>query len=47
MLYGISLNADGTTKVVAQRLATQGEPAAAPPAGDGGSSSVPEHEPVG
>jgi chromosome segregation protein len=44
MLYGISLNADGTTKVVAQRLETDGadEPAA-PPA----PVEVPQHEPVG
>jgi len=47
MLYGISLNADGTTKVVAQRLETQGEPVAATPADDGGVVDVPEHEPVG
>jgi chromosome segregation protein len=45
MLYGISLNADGTTKVVAQRLeASRSEgagDASAPPV------EVPQHEPVG
>ena len=36
MLYGISLNTDGTTKVVAQRLEeqTSGAPALAAPAGE-------------
>ena len=31
MLYGISLNADGTTKVVAQRLDAEAQPVAATP----------------
>jgi chromosome segregation protein len=45
MLYGISLNADGTTKVVAQRLEASGSGGA----GDASAPSVevPQHEPVG